>query len=159
MLQGNFARTVCIHRVAKSVQTSSGQNFQSLHKPSSKCCTVGLSSLTMRMKLDHYFFKKEGMISGIDYHLLFFVILVFRIHYVVCGHETFLTDCPFCKPSSRVTPAYPWLFCNSVSSLEVKNNAQYLPRVIFYRLLSILAEFFDFIKCFFAKNINTSPIW
>ena len=60
------------------------------------------------MKLGH-FFLKEGMISGIDYHRLFFVILVLRM----CGHETFLTDCPFCKPSSRVIPAYPWLFCNS----------------------------------------------
>ena len=38
---------------------------------------------------------------------------MFRIHYVICCHETFLIDCPFWIPSSRVIPAYPWLFCNS----------------------------------------------
>ena len=56
-----------LFRVAKS-----GQNFQSLHEPFSKSYKVGLSSLKMRMNLDHYFFKKEGMISGIDHQLLFF---------------------------------------------------------------------------------------
>ena len=57
---------------------------------------------------DHDFWNRS--ISGIDQ---FFVMLVFRIHYLVCWHENLLSDCPFCKPSSRVITAYPWLFCNS----------------------------------------------
>ena len=71
-------------------------------KPSSKYCKVGLSKLKIRM--NHFFFQKEGMISGIDHHLLtFLVMLASRIHYVnyvVCWQENVLTDCLFCKSGS-----------------------------------------------------------
>ena len=39
--------------------------------------------------------------------------------YAVCGHETFLTDCSFGKPSSQVIAAYPWLFYKSGDSFAI----------------------------------------
>ena len=47
--------------------------------------------------MNRHFFPKEGMISGIDHHLTFiiFCYVSVRVHYMVCWHETFLTDCPF----------------------------------------------------------------
>ena len=39
-------------------------------KSSLKCSIVGLSKLKIRM--NHFFVQKEGMISGIDHHLLTF---------------------------------------------------------------------------------------
>ena len=60
---------VCMQS-CKTFRSSSEHNSQSLHEPSSKCGKVGLSKL--KMKLNHYFSKKEGMISGIDHHLLIF---------------------------------------------------------------------------------------
>ena len=48
-------------------------------KPSSKCCKVRLSKLKIRMNLENesIFFQKESSI-------IFFVMLEFRIHYIVC---------------------------------------------------------------------------
>ena len=72
--------------------------------------------------MNHYLFtKKASIFWNRSSSINFFVMLVFRIDYVVCWHETFLTDCPFCKPSSRVIPAYPWLFCYSVLR-QLKNH-------------------------------------
>ena len=40
--------------------------------------------IRMNLENESLFFLKEGMISGIDHHLLFFfVMFVFMIHYVV----------------------------------------------------------------------------
>ena len=42
----------------------------------SKCCKVGLSKLKIRMNLENesILFQNEGMIFGIDHHLLFFYV-------------------------------------------------------------------------------------
>ena len=94
-------------------------------KPSTKYCKVGLSILKVRMNLANeslfFFTKKASIFCNGSSSINFFVMLVLRIDYVVCWHENFLTDCPFCKPSSRVIPAYPWLFCNSVLR-QLKNH-------------------------------------
>ena len=41
-------------------------------------------------------------------------MLVFQ-EYIMWCLDMKPPDCPFCKPSSRVIPAYPWLFCNTAS--------------------------------------------
>ena len=62
----------------KALNLPPGKIFK-VCKPSSTCCKIGLSKLKIRMNLlrmNHYFLLKEGMISGIDHHLLFFYVSV-----------------------------------------------------------------------------------
>ena len=53
---------------AKSVQPSSGQNFQSLNEPFSKFCKVELFNEALSLIP-----QTEGMTTGIDQHLLIFL--------------------------------------------------------------------------------------
>ena len=76
-----------------------------------------------------FFFQKEGMISGTDHHLLtFFVMLMSRIHYVVCWHETFLTHRPFYN--TRIPMAFLQLCTNKsfqlIQSFSIKYNYKYM---------------------------------
>ena len=67
-------------RVAKSVQLSSGQNFQSLHEPFSRCCKVELFNEALSLISSdrrHDYGNRSTFIN-------FFCFVCVRIDYVVC---------------------------------------------------------------------------
>ena len=69
----------------KALNLPSGKIFK-VCKPSSKCCKIGLSKLKIRMNLQNeslFFSERRNDFWNRSSSINFFVMLVFRIHYVV----------------------------------------------------------------------------
>ena len=74
--QGHFfwPPGILVTELQKASNLPPGKIFK-VCRSSSQYCEVGLCKLKIKMNLENeslFFFQKEGMISGIDHHLLIF---------------------------------------------------------------------------------------
>ena len=140
-----------IAELQKSAQPSSGQNFQSLHEPFSKCCKVGLSNEAWSLISSERRHEYRNRSSFVNF--CFVQCLVDTLCIVLTWNHC----CPFCKPSSPVITVSNWKF----PSFIVRNIVFHIP---WHRLLCKLSILWpDCIQSILGKFngifISSSPTY